>query len=218
MLRFPHDTHTHTVYSDGTGAIADNIAAAEERGLKVLAITDHSHYFGPRTINRYAREVRHWAEDSGVNVLVGIEGNITEDGVDVPAFMAEKLDFVIASVHTWVETPREYLGLVKLALLDEDVDIIGHFGASFPYVGFPSRDELEEVLDIAEANGKAFEISSRYKVPDLDFLKECVRRGIKLTFASDAHTPRRVGGVRWSEKVFTKAGGKREDLLFGELL
>jgi len=49
-------------------------------------------------------------------------------------------------------------------------------------------------------------------------LKECVRRGIKLTFASDAHTPRRVGGVRWSEKVFIKAGGKREDLLFGELL
>lgn len=217
-MMFPHDTHTHTVYSDGTGAIADNIAAAEERGLKLLAITDHSHYFEPRTINRYVREVRRWAEDSEVRVRVGLEGNITGNGVDVPAFIAEKLDFVIASVHEWLETPGEYLELVKLALLDESVDVIGHFGANFPYIGFPAREELQEVLELAEANGKAFEISSRYRVPDVEFIRECVRRGIKLTFASDAHSPRGVGNVGWSEKAFIKAGGKKEDLLFAELL
>ncbi|ASJ07693.1 PHP domain-containing protein [Thermococcus pacificus] len=217
-MMFPHDTHTHTVYSDGTGAIADNIAAAEERGLKVLAITDHSRYLGPKTVNRYVREVRRWAEDSEVMVLVGIEGNITGNGVDVPAFMAEKLDFVIASVHEWLETPEQYLELVKIALMDEDVDVIGHFGANFPYIGFPRAEELEEILELAEANGKAFEISSRYKVPDVEFIRECVRRGIKLTFASDAHTPRSVGNVGWSERAFIKAGGKKEDLLFEEFL
>jgi len=218
MLEFPHDTHTHTVYSDGTGAIADNIAAAEERGLKILAITDHSHYFGPRTINRYVRDVRRWAEDSEVTVLAGIEGNITANGIDVPTFMAEKLDLVIASVHEWLETPEEYLGLVKIALMDENVDVIGHFGANFPYIGFPDREGLGEILDLAEANGKAFEISSRYKVPDLEFVRECIRRGIKLTFASDTHFPVGVGRVSWSERVFLKAGGKREDLLFAEFL
>ncbi|WP_297474963.1 PHP domain-containing protein [Thermococcus sp.] len=218
MLRFPHDTHTHTVYSDGSGAIADNIAAAEEKGLKLLAITDHSHYLGPRTINRYVREVKRWGEDSDVKVLVGIEGNITPGGVDVPDWMAEKLDFVIASVHEWLETPEEYLELVKAALADENVDVIGHFGANFPYIGFPGAEELEEVLELAEANGKAFEISSRYQVPEMDFVRGCIKRGIKLTFASDAHNPRGVGNMGWSERVFIKAGGSKEDLLFGEFL
>ncbi len=80
-------------------------------------------------------------------------------------------------------------------------------------------EELNEVLELAEANGKAFEISSRYRVPELDFIRECIKRGgIKLTFASDAHFPEGVGNVGWSEKVFKKAGGKREDLLFEEFL
>ena len=218
MLRFPHDTHTHTVYSDGSGAIADNIAAAEERGLRLLAITDHSHYLGPRTFNRYVREVKRWAEDSNVKVLAGIEGNITSGGVDVPDWMAKRLDFVIASVHEWLETPEEYLELVKAALMDENVDVIGHFGASFPYIGFPGVDELREILELAEANGKAFEISSRYRVPDVEFIGECIQRGIKLTFASDAHSPRRVGNVGWSERVFLRAGGDEEDLFFAVFL
>ncbi|CAD5244693.1 PHP domain-containing protein [Thermococcus camini] len=218
MLRFPHDAHTHTTYSDGIGEIAENIAAAEEKGLRLLGITDHSHYFEPGTLSRYVREVRYWGEDAGLTILAGVEGNITAGGVDVPDFMAEKLDYVIASVHEWLERPEEYVELVKLALEDDNVDVIGHFGASFPYIGFPSADGLEEILELAEKNGKAFEISSRYRVPDIDFIRECIRRGIKLTFASDAHYPPAVGSVSWSEKVFRKAGGKKEDLLFGEFL
>ncbi|ASJ03704.1 hypothetical protein A3L09_02925 [Thermococcus profundus] len=218
MLAFPHDTHTHTVYSDGVGGIADNIASAEEKGFSLLGITDHSHYLGPRSFNRYVREVKRWGEESGITVLAGVEGNIVPGGTDVPDWMVEKLDYVIASVHEWLDEPGEYVELVKAALMDENVDVIGHFGANFPHIGFPSNEELKEILELAEANGKAFEISSRYRVPDLEFVKECVRRGIKLTFASDAHTPRRVGDVGWSEKIFLKAGGRKEDLLFGDLL
>ena len=116
-----------------------------------------------------------------------------------------------------METPEEYLTLVKGALEDE-VDVIGHFGASFNYIGYPTDEELREIMELAEAKGVAFEISSRYRVPELDFVRECIRRGIKLTFASDAHFPEAVGSVSWSERVFKKAGGRREDLLFGELL
>ena len=218
MLEFPHDVHTHTVYSDGISGVGDNIAAAEERGLKLLGISDHSHYLVGKTFDRYVREVRLWSEESEITVLVGIEGNITNHGIDVPEFMAKKLDYVIASVHEWLETPGQYLELVKTALTDENVDIIGHFGANFPHTGFPSWEELEEILDLAEANGKAFEISSRYRVPDEDFIRECIRRGIKLAFASDSHLSAWVGRVGWSEKVFKRAGGTKEDLLFAEFL
>ncbi len=216
MLEFPHDAHTHTLYSDGLGEVFENIAEAERKGLSLVAITDHSHLI--ENFNAYLSEIRRWGEESEITVLAGIEGNVTPNGVDVPDWMAKKLDFVIASVHEWVEGPEQYVELVRVALLDENVDVIGHFGASFPYTGFPSVEELEEILGLAESKGKAFEISSRYRVPDLDFVRECVRRGIKLTFASDAHRPERVGNVSWSERLFKKAGGKREDLLFGEFL
>ncbi len=217
-LAFPHDVHTHTTYSDGRGSMWENLENAVAAGLEVLGISDHIHYLPPRAFNTYVREIKMASNDVPLVLLVGVETNIVENGPDIADWQAEKLDYIIASVHTWVKTPEEYLELVKLALLDENVDVIGHFGASFPYVGFPPQACIDEVLNIAEANGKAFEISSRYKVPDPGFVGECIRRGIKLTFASDAHSPGEVGRIGWAERVFQKAGGRKEDLLFGELL
>ncbi len=218
MLEFPHDMHTHSAYSDGVSGIGDNVAAAELKGLNLLGISDHSHYLREKALNRYLREVRRWSEESEITVLAGIEANITHSGTDVPDEIAEKLDYVIASVHLWLRDPEEYVELVKVALLDGNVDIIGHFGASFPHIGYPNEESLVEIIELAEERGKAFEISSRYRVPDVWFVRECIRRGVKLVFASDAHMPREVGNVSWSESVFKKAGGKKEDLLFEEFL
>ncbi|ANF21913.1 PHP domain-containing protein [Thermococcus piezophilus] len=212
------DMHTHTSYSDGVGTILENLAEAERKGLRLLGISDHIHYFTPKSFNAYLRDINTAGKDSEIVLLSGIEANIEPNGQDIVEYFAERLDYIIASVHRWVETPREYIELVKTALMDDNVDVIGHFGANFPYIGYPSRDELMEILELAEANGKAFEISSRYRVPELDFVRECIKRGIKLTFASDAHWPKDVGNVSWSEKVFRKAGGRKEDLLFSELL
>ncbi len=211
-----HDSHTHTLHSDGLGEVFENIAEAEQKGLSLVAITDHSHLIG--NFNAYLSEIRRWRKDSEITVLAGIEGNITPNGVDVPDWIAKKLDFVIASVHEWVDRPEQYVELVKTALLDENVDVIGHFGASFPYIGYPSWEELLELIALAEERGKAFEISSRYRVPDLEFVRECIKRGVKLTFASDAHRPEKVGNVSWSVAVFRKAGGEIEDLLFAPYL
>ncbi len=35
------DYHTHTVHSHGTGTVAENVIAAQCRGLAAVAITDH---------------------------------------------------------------------------------------------------------------------------------------------------------------------------------
>ena len=39
---FIGDYHTHTNYSDGKGSVMDNALAARQRGLKEIAVTDHS--------------------------------------------------------------------------------------------------------------------------------------------------------------------------------
>jgi len=218
MLEFPHDVHTHSTHSDGTGSVGENVATAELSGLKLLGISDHIHYLEGKAFNRYLGEIRRWKEESGVTLIAGIEANVTRNGVDITGEMARRLDYVIASVHLWLNDPGEYVELVKMAILDENVDVIGHFGASFSRIGYPDRESLMELVKLAGEGGKAFEINSSYRVPDTEFVRECVRQGVKLTFASDAHSPREVGRVSWSEKVFRRAGGKREDLLFEEFL
>ncbi len=214
------DLHTHTVFSDGVGRISDNIAEAERRMLGMVGISDHIHYFTPATFNRYVSTIERFKKESEITVLAGIEANITPDGPDITEEMAKRLDYVIASAHVWLEPGRVnvYLELIKAALQDENVDVIGHFGNVFPYIGYPEEEELMEVIELAEANGKAFEISSRYKVPELSFVKACIQRGVKLTLGSDAHMPRDVGRIGWSLKLLRKAGGRMEDLLFSELL
>ncbi|MCA6214309.1 PHP domain-containing protein [Thermococcus bergensis] len=214
------DLHTHTRFSDGIGYIRDNIAEAERKGLKIVGISDHVHFFTPHLLNSYLSLIDQAKKESEITVLAGIEANILPDGVDINDDFRKKLDYVIASVHLYFEPGGhdEYLKLIKLAIQDENVDIIGHFGNVFPYIGHPSMEEYKEIIELAEEHGKAFEISSRYRVPDLDFIKLCIRKGVKLTFASDAHRPKDVGSISWSLKAFKKAGGKKEDLLFSELL
>ncbi|GAB6101465.1 PHP domain-containing protein [Thermococcus atlanticus] len=188
--------------------------------LGMVGISDHIHYFTSATFNRYVSTIERFKKESEITVLAGIEANITPDGPDITEEMAKRLDYVIASAHVWLEPGRVnvYLELIKAALQDENVDVIGHFGNVFPYIGYPEEEELMEVIELAEANGKAFEISSRYKVPELSFVKACIQRGVKLTLGSDAHMPRDVGRIGWSLKLLRKAGGRMEDLLFSELL
>jgi len=216
MLRYPHDTHTHTTYSDGRGNILENVETAEKKNLKLLGISDHIHFFTEKTLRRYVREVKNIVSD--IVVLAGIEANVIPGGSDLTDEIRKRLDYTIASVHTFVSTSNEYVELVKGALLDENVDIIGHFGANFNHVGNPTWDEIEELIGLAEEMGKAFEISGWYRTPPIEFIKECIRRGVRLTFGSDAHMPARVGDVSWSERVFLKAGGKKEDLFFSQFL
>ncbi|WP_048055315.1 PHP domain-containing protein [Pyrococcus sp. NA2] len=214
------DLHTHTRYSDGVGLIRDNVAWAEKRGLKIVGISDHLHFFTPSKFSSYINEIKVVREESDVLVLAGIEANILENGPDITEEFRKQLDYVIASVHEWFGEGEvhKYIEYVKRAIIDENVDIIGHFGNTFPWIGYPSEEEIKEVLDLAEAYGKAFEISARYKVPDLEFVRECIKRGIKLSIATDAHRPEDVGKVAWSLKIFEKAGGKKEDLVFSEYL
>ena len=214
------DLHTHTRFSDGIGYIRDNIAEAERKGLKIVGISDHIHFFTPHLLNSYLSLIEQAKKESEIPVLAGIEANIFSEGADISDDFRKKLDYVIGSVHLYFDPGRcdEYLELIKLAIRDENIDIIGHFGNVFPYIGYPSMEEYREIVDLAEEHGKAFEISSRYRVPELDFIKLCIKRGVKLIFASDAHQPRDVGSINWSLKAFKKAGGKKEDLLFSELL
>lgn len=48
------DLHVHTAYSDGIHSIEETIKLAKEKGIKVIAITDHDTVFISKKCKRYA--------------------------------------------------------------------------------------------------------------------------------------------------------------------
>lgn len=70
------DLHVHTVASDGTDTLEERIRDAEEKGLDVIAITDHD------TVNE-GLEDRSFVAGNGVEVVTGSEIKCEIDGTKI---------------------------------------------------------------------------------------------------------------------------------------
>ena len=110
--------------------------------------------------------------------------------------------------HRWEhcdvrKTYEEYFHLVQQAAASGLFDIIAHLDVVKKFGYRPSGDYfalIQETLDAIEKAGVAIELNTsglRKPVgeiyPDLRTLEECIRRGIPVTFGSDAHRPQEVG-------------------------
>lgn len=70
------DLHTHTLMSDGTTTIEDNVAAAVALGLEGLGVTDHD------TTEPFQRAIAA-AEGTGLELVLGTEFSAEQDGSSV---------------------------------------------------------------------------------------------------------------------------------------
>ena len=106
------DLHMHTVASDGAGTVAQMAAAAAERGLDYIAITDHSQRVSLANGLDAARLRTLWAEIDRLNaaspshdsppvrVLKGVECDILENGaLDLDDDVLGEADWVVAVLH-----------------------------------------------------------------------------------------------------------------------
>src|SRR5690606_37844467 len=125
---------------DGRNTLEEMAAAARERGLSYMAITDHSasHGFGNAVsadaMRARIEEIAAYNERlaaEGVDdfrLLAGSEVNIGLDGgLDYPDDLLAELDWVIASVHSSF-SPDEAVMTARLraAIENPHVDCIGH--------------------------------------------------------------------------------------------
>jgi DNA polymerase (family X) len=109
------DLHVHTKASDGHGSIRDMALAARARGLRYVAITEHSRRLrlarglDPRRLELQVDEIdRLNAELDGIRVLKSIEVDILADGtLDLPDSALARLDLVVGAVHSDFHLSRE---------------------------------------------------------------------------------------------------------------
>ncbi len=212
-MRLIADTHSHTLASGHAySTIREMSAAAKEKGLQALAITEHApkmpwscglYYF--MNLDVLPREM------NGVEMLFGSEVNIMnpQGELDLPEKILEELDIVVASIHgpcfgeehTMEETMNAYVEVMKKPY----VNIIGH-----PDDGrFPVDYELlvktaKETHTLLELNNsslrpKSFRLGTRENM--LTMLDLCRQYEVPVTTGSDAHVDIDAGNFCYVQEV-----------------
>jgi DNA polymerase (family 10) len=217
------DLHMHTTASDGKASLREMIVAAIERGLKYIAITDHSPRVSMANGLRPERLREQWAEIDQLNrefkgftILKGIECDILEKGgMDLPDDVLAEADWVIASVHYGQQQPREQItDRILGALENPHVSIIAHPTGRLIGRREPYAVDLEAVFASAARNGKLMEINANPARLDLDDIAcaAAKRHGIPLVISSDAHSTSGLDVLRYGVLQARRGGLTAEDV------
>ncbi|KUO72047.1 MAG: hydrolase [Clostridia bacterium BRH_c25] len=212
-MKFLVDTHCHTISSGHAYSTISEIAEiAGEKGLKLIAMTDHGpampggphifHIGNQRIIPDYIK---------GVRVLKGVEANIMDcdGGLDLPDNYLKKLEIVIASFHDVCISPgsvEENTRALVSAMRNPYVDIIAHPGN--PY--YPI--DVDRLIQCAYDTGKLIEINNSSFIGSRRGSAENCRniaakakeKGVVLTAGSDCHICYDVGKFNKVEEIFRK--------------
>jgi DNA polymerase (family 10) len=190
------DLHMHTVVSDGRNTALEMAEAARERGLRYIAVTDHSasHGFGNHvTPEELERQIERATEASadGIRVLAGTEVNVMPDGsLDYDDDLLKRLDWIVASLHTSFRMSEQEMTERMIRAMEHPlVDAIGHPTGRLIGRRDPYALDVDAVIDAAARTGTFLEINSnpnRRDLPDT-YARAAAAKGVKLVVSSDAH-------------------------------
>lgn len=207
------DSHLHTSWTDGAATVQQVYRAAVERGLATVLYSEHSRETSVDWFHSFAAEVRS-LPSSPCRAYVGTEVRVKsrEGEIDSTTAITDLCDFVVASVHRFVDargramefeltSPGDAIELeFELAwevLANPRVDILGHiFGMSYRRFNVtPPEEKMRALVSRAADLEVAVEINSRYHPDPLRLLHLCRDCNARVTFGSDAHALEDVGEV-----------------------
>ncbi len=231
-MEFYADWHTHSKYSDGRGTIAENIAAAIDKGLDELAITDHGPsnigvgVEAPGTYLKIKEEISALNENfPEIKVKVGAEADIValDGSIDIPYEITKSLDVLIVGMHPYI-VPNEVdgvwsiVGINQLAKLSSDArkkamvnntkalkEVVSRYD-----VDFISHPDLQMPVDIKELaafcaeHDTALEINTGHHYDKEEMVRIALKEGANFVVSSDAHFPSSIGELASGGELLEK--------------
>ncbi len=196
--------HCHSNYSDGGTTIEELARACQELGYRWVGLTDHSQaaaYAGglsPDDLQRQADEIDALnAKLTGFRVFKGIEADILQDGsVDYGESVLQRLDFVIASIHSrFGMDSAQMTDRICAAMQNPCLTIIGHLTGRLLLTREAYELDVDRIFAEAGKRGVAIEINADPQRLDLDWrvIPAARKAGVRISIGSDAHN---IAGLR----------------------
>ena len=218
------DVHMHTVETDGRNTIAEMAEAAEARGYKYMAITDHSKNLAfanglddKRAIEHIARIRAANDQVDGIRIFAGIEVDILADGdLDLSDDVLAQMDLVIASVHSvFNQEPAKMTDRLLKAIDNPNTSLIGHPTGRIQLRRDSYAFDMHSVLTAAAKHKVAMELNS---YPDrLDFndanLRQAKQHGVKIVINTDSHHTSHMEKIRYGVLQARRAWLTKDDVL-----
>lgn len=211
-MRLIADFHTHSKYSrfnHGKNKIEEMVIAANEMGLKEVAITDHGfkHFFRTNKFNLYkAREIideiNEWSK---TKVLLGIEADIiSADGtLDVDSETLSVLDILLVGYHKMIKTDfAGFFGGQKKTQEAVDIATQAYINAIERYpitiithLNSVIKTDLYQIGKACARKGVMVEINNRHMTWTDDDINDLLASECMFVVSSDAHRREDVGKV-----------------------
>jgi DNA polymerase (family 10) len=221
------DLHAHTQESDGRDTLEAMVEAARRRGLRYLAITDHSRAIPSpkrglgmdeaRCLEHLAR-IRALQQNVGdLRILAGIEVDILPDGrLDMADEVLARLDVVVGSLHSRLNMEREEMtARVVRAFENPHLDVWGHPLARLIGKRDPVSVDLDRAIEAAARQGVALEINcqpDRLDLPDA-LVHSARQRGVRFVVSTDSHAVHDFDRLRYGVDQARRGWLRAEDVL-----
>jgi DNA polymerase (family X) len=223
------DLHMHTNATDGRDTIRQMAEAAIARGLKYIAITDHSKNLAMTNGLDDARALAHIKRirevdaqlqeelQGRIRILPGIEVDILADGaLDLDDSTLAQMDIVVASVHSHFNQPTEEMtARVLRALENPHVRILGHPTGRKVLGREPYAINIDTILKQAANLGVAVEHNASPARADLNdlHLRLAKKHGCKIVVDTDAHATEELDQMRYGITQLRRAWLTPADIL-----
>jgi putative hydrolase len=228
-IRLDEDWQMHSTFSDGTGTVDENVAAAAAGGLRRIYLTDHVRH-DTAWVADFVAAVRRVDAASRVAVGCGLEAKIldTSGRLDLPADHG-LADLVLAADHQvpspdGPRLPSEIAAAVEAGELDRATVIdwietatiatmaahpgvlVAHLFSVLPKVGLSEADDVsdERIARIAAAarrHGAIVEVSERWKCPSARTMRMMRAAGVHVVASTDSHKPQDIGRYDYCRTV-----------------
>ena len=216
--------HVHTTYSDGRNTVIEMLTAARERGFDYVGLSDHSpaaFYANGLSVARleeqHADISGHEREVAPMRVFRGTEADILPDGsIDYGDEVLATLDFVVASIHSRFQMPKDEMTERMLKALDDPyVTILGHITGRKLLTRDGYTVDFDRVFDRAAERGVCIELNGNPNRLDLDWrhVGNALERGVMFVINPDAHSINEMSHVISGTWLARKAGLSAKHIL-----
>jgi putative hydrolase len=217
------DFHVHSTFSDGASTLAENVAAARERGLRTLCLVDHVRR-DTAWVPDFTAAVDPYRHQPGLRVLAGVEAKIldTAGQLDVPPDLGRGggLDLVLIADHQFpADHGPVHPAQVRAAIEDGSMTgaeaierlceatanalragfqpLLAHLFSVLPKIGLTEAMVPDAILTHLAKRvahaGAMMEVNEKWSCPSNRTVAAMAAAGVSLVAGSDSHHCRDIG-------------------------